>query len=194
MQISQSKNIGRENQPLNLKPLKFILWVIIVSVIMMFAGLTSGYIVRKAEGNWVQFDLPILFWITTLIIILSSATMHWAYLSAKKSDYKSQRIALWITLILGTLFLIGQYLAWVQLTDIGIYLTGNPSGSFLYIISGLHGLHILAGLGLIATSLIVAYKNIGQVKNLFRVEICAIFWHFVDILWIYLFVFLLLNQ
>ncbi len=194
MQAKQSNSYITDQRPQNLKPLKFILWVIIVSVIMMFAGLTSGYIVRKAEGNWVSFQMPILFWITTFIILLSSATMHWAYLSAKKSDYKTQKIALWITLVLGILFLVGQYLAWVQLTQIGIYLTGNPSGSFLYIISGLHGLHILAGVLLIASSLIVAYKNIGQVKNLFKIEICAIFWHFVDILWIYLFVFLLLNQ
>lgn len=178
----------------NYKPVKFILWLIIVSVVMMFAGLTSGYIVRQAEGNWTEFQLPEIFWFSTLAILSSSFTMHWAYRSAKNAALETQKRALWATLILGTSFLLCQWMAWVNLVDQQIYLAGNPSGSFLYVISGLHALHIIAGLLLVLSSLIGAYRGIEAEKNVFRMEIAAIFWHFIDILWIYLFVFLLLNH
>ncbi len=186
MNIEQSK--------LNTRPLKFVMWVFIVSIIMMFAGLTSGYIVRKAEGNWLQFTLPNIFLYTTIIIMASSVSLHWAYLSARKLNFAAQKLGLWITLVLGILFLLGQWLAWEKLIEMEIFLVGNPSGSFLYVISGLHGLHILAGLCFIINCLVGAYKNTPQVKNIFQMELTSIFWHFVDILWIYLYVFLLLNH
>lgn len=183
-----------EKNQLNSGPVKFVMWVFIVSIVMMFAGLTSGYIVRKAEGNWVQFNLPSMFWYTTAAILLSSLALYWASRAAKRQNSGTQKAGLWIALILGIFFVIGQYIAWKQLVAQGIYLTGNPSGSFLYIISGLHALHIIAGLFFLLAGLIGAYKGISQPKNMLRMELASIFWHFVDILWIYLFVFLLLNQ
>lgn len=178
----------------NSRAIKFVVWLIIVSVIMMFAGLTSGYIVRRAAGNWTEFQLPSMFWISTLTILSSSLTIHWAYLCSKKEDRKTQQLTLWVSLVLGVSFLACQWFAWVALVQQGIYLTGNPSGSFLYIISGLHGLHIVAGLFLIIAALIGSYGKLVTERNIFRMEIVSIFWHFVDILWIYLFVFLLLNH
>ncbi len=185
---------GTSNATTNYKPVKFVLWLIIVSVVMMFAGLTSGYIVRQAEGNWTDFQLPEIFWVSTVLILSSSFTMHWAYLATKKSAQQQQKLALWITFGLGVGFLVCQWYAWLNLVNQQIYLAGNPSGSFLYIISGLHGVHIVAGLVLILSSLIGSYTKISVEKNVFRVEITATFWHFIDILWIYLFVFLLLNH
>ena len=178
----------------NFKAIKFVLWLIIVSVVMMFAGLTSGYIVRQAEGNWTEFHLPDIFWFSTIAIVTSSLTMHWALLSAKKADAVNQKRALWLSLVLGIVFLVCQWMAWVNLVSQKIYLAGNPSGSFLYIISGLHGLHIVAGLLLVVSSLIGVYRKIAPERNVFKMEIASIFWHFIDILWIYLFVFLLLNH
>lgn len=178
----------------NFKAVKFVLWLIIVSVVMMFAGLTSGYIVRQAEGNWTAFHLPDIFWFSTLVILSSSFTMHWAYLSAKKGNAGHQKIALWLSMVLGIVFLICQWEAWINLVSQGIYLAGNPSGSFLYVISGLHGLHIVAGILLIVSSLLGVYRNVAPERNVFKMEIASIFWHFIDILWIYLFVFLLLNH
>lgn len=183
-----------ERDKINVKAVKFVLWLFILSSVMLFAGLTSAYIVRKAEGNWVAFDLPSMFYFTTAIIFISSITLHLAYLAAKKFNPDKQKIFLWGTLFLGIAFLFGQYRAWNQLIGQGIFLTGNPSGSFLYIISGMHGLHIVAGLCMLIASLAGAYSGINQVRNIFRMELTSIFWHFIDILWIYLFVFLLLNQ
>jgi cytochrome c oxidase subunit III len=186
--------VEEAKKPLSMHPKKFALWLFIVTVIMIFAALTSAYIVRQSDGNWVLFELPNLFLITTGVILLSSATMHWAYVSVKKDNLESAKLAIGVTTILGLTFLVGQYLAWGQLVKNSIHLVGNPSGSFVYIISGLHGLHIVGGL----VFLIVVFVSIFQLKihskNLLRIEMCATYWHFLGVLWLYLFVFLLLNR
>ncbi len=184
-----------EQDKLNIKPVKFIVWLFVLSSIMMFAGLTSAYIVRHAEGNWKIFDLPNTFWYTSVVIVLSSASMHYALLSARRFKIREQKIGLWITFILGVAFLYGQYYGWKQLVEQGVYFSfGNPSESFLYVITGLHAAHIIAGLIMIMFALIGAYSKMNQVRNVFRMELSSIFWHFIDILWIYLFAFLLLNR
>jgi cytochrome c oxidase subunit III len=186
--------VEEAKKPLSMHPKKFALWLFIVTVIMIFAALTSAYIVRQSDGNWVLFELPNLFLITTGVILLSSATMHWAYVSVKKDNLESAKLAIGVTTILGLTFLVGQYLAWGQLVKNSIHLVGNPSGSFVYIISGLHGLHIVGGL----VFLIVVFVSIFQLKihskNLLRIEMCATYWHFLGVLWLYLFVFLLFNR
>lgn len=178
----------------NPRPVKFILWLFILSSIMLFAGITSAYIVRQAEGNWKIFDLPAMFYYTTVIILLSSATMHWSYLQAKKFNLKNQKIGLWITFILGVAFLLGQYEGWKELVNNKVYFSGNPAESFVYVISGFHGVHIIAGLIIMLTAMIGVHSNINQTKNVFRMELSSVFWHFIDILWIYLFVFLMINR
>ena len=186
--------MNTEETKLNIRPIKFVLWLFIVASIMLFAAFTSGYIVRRAEGNWVEFELPSMFMVSTLFIIASSGTMHWAYLSGKKLDFDKQKLALWLTIALGVAFLACQYFAWLQLIAEKVFFVGNPSGSFLYVISGLHGVHIIAGICVLLAPLIGVYRNIAQVKNMLRLELASIFWHFLDILWIYLYVFLLLNH
>lgn len=183
-----------DKDKINSRPIKFVLWLIIVSVVMLFGGLTSAYIVRQGEGNWLIFELPRIFWLSTALIVLSSVSMHWAYLSAKKFELGKQKIGLWITFILGSGFLVGQYIAWLNLIRNKIFLVGNPSSSFLYVISGLHALHIIAGLIFVLMALVGVYRGLNQTRNVLRMEMCSIFWHFLDILWIYLFVFLLLTR
>lgn len=178
----------------NPRPVKFILWLFILSSIMLFAGITSAYIVRQAEGNWKIFDLPSMFYYTTVIILLSSATMHWSYLQAKKFNLKNQKIGLWITFILGVAFLVGQYEGWKELVNNKVYFSGNPAESFVYVISGFHAVHIIAGLIIMLAAMIGVHRNINQTKNVFRMELSSVFWHFIDILWIYLFVFLMINR
>ncbi|MFN5704589.1 MAG: heme-copper oxidase subunit III [bacterium] len=178
----------------NPRPVKFILWLFILSSIMLFAGITSAYIVRQAEGNWKIFDLPSMFYYTTVLILLSSATMHWSYLQAKKFNLRNQKIGLWITFVLGVAFLIGQYQGWKELVNSKVFFSGNPAESFVYVISGFHAVHIIAGLIIMLTAMIGVHSNINQTKNVFRMELSSVFWHFIDILWIYLFVFLMINR
>lgn len=179
---------------LSMHPKKFALWLFIVTVVMLFAAFTSAYIVRQSEGDWLQFDLPQAFWITSGIIILSSITMHWAYLSAKKDNLEAVKLAMSVTTLLGGAFLIGQYIAWGELVDKNVYFVGNPAGSFVYVFSGLHGVHLLGGVVFLLIVLIQTFRYKVHAKSLDQIEMCATYWHFLDGLWLYLFLFLLLNN
>jgi len=186
--------VEEANKPLGMHPKKFALWIFIASVIMIFAALTSAYIVRQSDGNWMMFDLPNSFWITSAIILVSSGTMHWAYLAAKKDNLEATKVAISITTVLGVAFLVGQYLAWGDLVRRNVYFVGNPSGSFVYVLSGLHGAHIIGGLVFLLIVLVATFRYSVHSKNLAQIEMCATYWHFLDGLWLYLFVFLLLNR
>ena len=191
---TEMKIVEEAGTQLAMHPKKFALWLFIASVIMIFAALTSAYIVRQADGNWLVFDLPNSFWITSAIILISSATMHWAYLSAKKDDLEGTKLAISITTVLGIAFLIGQFIAWGDMVTRNVYFVGNPSGSFVYVLSGLHGLHIIGGVIFLVVVLLTAFRYRVHSRNLAQIEMCATYWHFLDALWLYLFVFLLLNR
>lgn len=173
---------------------KVLLWLAMVSMVMMFAGLTSGYIVRQAESNWNVFELPSELYISTVFIFLSSISMQYAWMAVKKNNLAGLRTGLIITLGLGLAFCFTQFTAWSKLVEAGIYFTGNPSGSFLYVLTGLHLAHLIGGiiyLMVITTRSIQGRYHSG---NNLPVELCTIFWHFLDGLWIYLFVFLILMR
>ena len=178
---------------LSMHPKKFAMWLFIVTVVMIFAAMTSAYIVRQSEGNWLEFDLPQTFWLTSGIILLSSITMHWAYVSAKRDNLKSLRIAMVITTVLGVAFLVGQYLAWGDLVAMDVYFVGNPGGSFVYVLSGLHAAHLIGGVVFLLITLVSVFRYRVHAKSMDQMEMCATYWHFLDGLWLYLFVFLLLN-
>jgi cytochrome c oxidase subunit III len=170
--------------------LKILLWLAMVSMVMLFAGLTSGYIVRQAEGNWVVFDLPFEFMLSTVFILLSSGSMYYATSAIQRNDTKGLVTGMIATLGLGLAFTFTQFLAWSQLIEEGIFFVGNPSGSFLYVLTGLHLAHLGAGI------LYLIYVTFRSIQGKFNsesylpVQLCAIFWHFLDFLWIYLFIFL----
>jgi cytochrome c oxidase subunit 3 len=186
----------QDKNKLDLTPKRFNLWLIIFSSFMMFAALTSGFIVYiGGKGHALSIKLPQAFVYSTAVIIVSSLTMFLASKAAKGLQPAKQRIFLWVTFILGTAFLGLQVYAWSVLTQMGVFFVNpNASQSFIYVFSFMHLLHILAGLVLIIISLLGTYRKTPQVLNLFRMEMASIFWHFVDIIWIYLYVFLLLNQ
>lgn len=192
--MSELKIVEEAKKPLSMNPKKFALWLFIVSVCMVFASLTSAYIVRQAEGNWQIFELPPLFWITSVLILVSSFTMHGAYLAAKRDNLEMVKLGMIVTTLLGIGFLVGQVLAWGELVANNVYFVGNPSGSFVYVLSGLHGLHIVGGVVFLAITLVAAFRFQVHSKNLSLIEMCTTFWHFLDALWLYLFVFLLLNR
>jgi cytochrome c oxidase subunit 3 len=133
---------------------------------------------------------------STAVIILSSGTLYLAHKAAKGLQFGAQQLYLWLTFALGAAFFAIQVYGWYVLTyKMNVYLTDpNASRSFVYIFTGMHLIHIIAGLLLILNTLTGSYRTIPQVKNLFKMEMTSIFWHFVGIIWIYLYVFLLLNQ
>lgn len=188
------KIVEEPKQPMTMNPKKFGMWLFMVTVFMVFAALSSAYIVRRAEGNWTFFELPTLFWVNTIVILISSATLHWAYLNAKRDNLESVKIAMIITTILGVGFMVGQYFAWTELVTNSIHLVGNPSGSFVYIISGLHGLHVLGGVIYLLILLDATRKGLVHSKSLNGIEMCATYWHFLGGLWLYLLLFLLLYR
>lgn len=184
----------REVGRLLVDPKKMVLWLLIVASIMLFAAFTSAYIVRRGEGNWQLFDLPPMFMYTTLIIVLSSITMQWAFVSAKKDQLEKQKIALSLTLGLGLAFMIGQWLGWKQLVANNIHLVGNPSESFTYVISGLHLFHMIGGIAFVLIVLINTLNLKIHSKKMLTISLCKTYWHFLGAMWVYLYVFLLLNR
>lgn len=189
--------VEEPQETLSMHPQKFALWLFIVSIIMLFAAFTSAYIVRRAEGNWLEFDLPNLFWANTIILLLSSATMHWSLILAKKDNIDLLKVAVVITSVLGFAFLVGQLYAWKDLVAASVWFAGdqsNPAGSFLYVITGLHAVHLISGIIFLVIVLVSTFRLKIHSKRLVRIEMCATYWHFLDILWLYLFGFLLLNH
>lgn len=193
--MKQVQSSGDEK--INLKARKFLMWLFIVSSFIYFAGLTSGFIVYTSgsPNRGIKTLLPYAFRYSTIVIIVSSITMHLAYLAGKGLQFQKQKLYLVLTMVLGVAFFTIQLAAWRQLIAQGIFFVSpNASQSFIYIFTGSHLVHIFAGLMILLTALIGRMGNISQVKNMFRLEVASIFWHFIDILWIYLYVFLLLNQ
>ena len=183
-----------EKEATRKKVAKPLLWIGIVSMIMIFAGLTSAYVVRHAKGEWLVFELPQLFYLSTAVILISSITMNWAIISAKKGNLKNIKTALTLTLLLGIGFVCSQFGGWGQLTRTGIFFTGttsNASGQFLYVLTLLHLLHLAGGIVSLSITLSQSLKEKYNAQNLLGLELCATYWHFLDILWIYLFLFLL---
>lgn len=192
------KIVEEAKKPLAMHPKKFALWLFQVSVIMVFGGLTSALIVRRGDGNWMYFELPTLFWISTVLILLSSATMHWAYVSTRRDNIESAKVAMVLTLLLGVGFLVSQVMAYDYLVAQGIHFVNSTaahiSGSFVYVLSGLHGLHIVSAVIVVAVTTVSVFRYRIHSKNMTSMEMCMTYWHFLDVLWLYLFVFLLLNR
>ncbi|RCH55060.1 heme-copper oxidase subunit III [Mucilaginibacter hurinus] len=186
----------QEQDRLNLAPKKFVMWLIIFASFMIFAALTSGFIVYSGgSGRGLNTTMPPIFIYSTIIIAVSSLTMILAARAARQLNFALQRLFLWVTIALGIGFFAAQIFAWGELIKMGVYFVNtNASQSFIYVFTGMHLLHILAGILLLINALIKSYVNVAQVKNLYYMELSGIFWHFVDIVWIYLYVFLLLNQ
>lgn len=177
-------------------PKKFALLVSCASLVMLFAALTSAYVVRKAAGNWLEFPLPSVFWFSTIILIISSFTLHFSYKSFLSGNAVVYRGLLLLSFLLGFFFIYLQYQGWNALVNIGVELGTNPSGSFLYVLSALHAAHILGGLAALFIAILHAFILPYEVteKRKLRFEMTQIYWHFVDLLWIYLIVFLWLQQ
>ena len=190
-------------------PQKFMMWVAIASMSMAFAGLTSGYMVREAQGNWRYYHLPSYFTWSTVVIAISSITMVLGVRAFKKREMGKYRALIGTTLGLGLLFGALQYGGFYQLYHqlqavringtvlneaTTVRLNGNPSESFLFIIAGLHLAHLAGGIIALFVVFFRTFRTHVKTYNATGLEIVGTYWHFVDALWIYLFVFFIVNQ
>jgi cytochrome c oxidase subunit 3 len=181
-----------EQQRKRLHPHKFMLWVGMASIVMMFAGFTSAYIVKRNQSNWLEFGLPTFFWYSTGVILLSSVTIHLATKAFKARNMPRYRTLITVTAALGVLFTVLQWLGFASLENNGVKLIGNnsnPAGSFLGVITGVHMLHVLGGVVVLIIMFAKAFSARQKNYSSIPIEIASTYWHFVDGIWIYLFIF-----
>lgn len=181
-------------------PARFSLWLFIVSIILFFGGLTSAYIVSKGiesqKDMWHYFSLPSVLWYNTGVIVISSIMLQVGLWGARRGDFNRTKIGYGLTFLLGALFLVGQVIAWGALDSEGVIwgTGGSNSGNYLYILTAVHGLHIVAGLIFVGVVLLQLSRGKYSPGKIVGIENCATFWHFLGLLWLYLFIFLLMNQ
>jgi cytochrome c oxidase subunit III len=194
--IAEEEEIFQEQprMPLSMNPLKFALWLFIATIVMMFAAWTSAFLVRRAEGEWLNFQMPFIFSVSTFIILLSSGTMQWAYFSARKDNLNTAKIAMTITMLLALAFFVTQYLGWQALEAQSVFFSGNPSGSFFYLLTVAHAVHLISGIVFIVAVLIMTFQYKIHAKSMLWMDMCTSYWHFLDFLWVYLFAFLLIYH
>jgi cytochrome c oxidase subunit 3 len=170
-------------------PHKFTLWVAIASIIMMFAGLTSAYIVKSGQAGWQGIKTPTVFWYSTAVMIASSITIQAALRAFKQRAMNQFRILFLVTMVLGFVFVWLQWTGFNYMWDNGVRFEGAGAGQFLYIIFGLHALHVLGGL--VALTVIAAKQYLSKTRsyNATPIEVMSTYWHFVDVLWLYLLIF-----
>ena len=173
------------------------MWVALAGIVMLFTALTSAYIVRTASANdWRPIAIPNVLWLSTLVIIVSSVTFEGARRALKSQDDDGYGHWLIATTILGLAFLVSQLWAWRQLVGQGIYLSSNPHSSFFYLLTGAHALHLLGGLLALTFLWVRSRRKITEAalvaKRQAAADAVTIYWHFMDGLWIYLFLLLFL--
>jgi cytochrome c oxidase subunit 3 len=172
-------------------PHKFALWVAIASMLMMFAGFTSAYIVKRNQANWFSFELPSVFWYSTAVMLASSVTIWMAGKKFRERAMPDYRRLVTVTLVLGLFFVVLQVVGFYRLYAQGLTLQKNVSVSFLYIIVGAHALHVVGGVVALAVMFSKAFSAKVRTYNVVPVEVISTYWHFIDLLWIYLLIFLL---
>ena len=173
------------------------IWVVLFAITMMFAAFTSALVVRKGSSlDWRHFALPSILYFNTFLLLMSSVTLEVArrrvasFMGGLRKANENPERWLYITLFLGLLFVAGQYIAWRQLSAQGVFLATNPSSSFFYVLTAAHALHVLGGLG----GIIFVIRKLNQ-HALRRNTLVATtrYWHFMDVLWIYLLLLLWMN-
>jgi cytochrome c oxidase subunit 3 len=189
--ITEEK-LQEELQVARRKASKPMLWVSMISMVMFFAGLTSAYVISMRRDDWVSFELPQAFYVSTFLIVMSSLTLQLSQYFIKTNKRQLSLVLVVLTFLLGVGFIWQQYVGFNQLKSIGLFFTGpesTVSTSFIIGITFLHVLHLLAGVIVLLVVIYNHFKYKYKSNDLLGFELGAIFWHFVDILWIYLFFF-----
>ena len=166
------------------------IWVVLASITMSFAAFTSALIVRQGSAtDWRHLTLPRILYLNTLVLFASSVALEVArrriggFMSGRRDQVASPARWLYITLFLGLLFVVGQYVAWLQLRSQGLYLATNPNSSFFYVLTAVHALHVSGGLGGLARVILRLNKSVLRKSTL---NATSYYWHFMDGLWVYL--------
>lgn len=189
---SSSAYTPEERKAIHHKSKKNLLKLGLFSITMMFAGFTSYYVVSMAKG-WISIELPYAFWLSSAAILLSSFTLVMAQNQVKNGKNKAGSLWIFLTLALGLVFGWAQFMGWGSLVDNGIFLAGktfSPNAGMIYILSGVHLLHVVGGFITLAVTGFRASANKYSPENYLGMELCSIYWHFLGALWIYIFLFL----
>ena len=176
------------------KTFKQMLYFALVSLTMSFAGLTSAYIISKKREDWVSFDLPKVFYISSLLIILSSICFYFAKKAMQQENRSKTAYLLVTSMLLGVAFIYFQYQGYVELTRSGLYFTGpksNVASSLFDIVAFTHAVHVIAGLLVILVLLYNNFQKKYTAVNMLGIKLGEIFWHFLGGLWVFLFLFFL---
>ncbi len=182
-------------QSLKEKTFKQMLFFALIALTMSFAGLTSAYVISRKRDDWVSFDMPKVFYISTLLIILSSITFYLAKKAMEKENRSKTNLFLILTLLLGASFIYFQFQGYLALTQMGLFFTGpksNVAASLFDVIAVAHAVHIMVGLVIILVLLVKNYQQKYSAVNHLGITLGEIFWHFLGALWVALFVFFLL--
>jgi cytochrome c oxidase subunit 3 len=192
---AELKIVEEARQPLAMHPKKFALWLFIATVVMLFGAWTSAYIVKRADTGWAEIVMPWHFYVNSAIIVLSSITLLVAIRAARRDNLDLLKIMISVTVVLGLAFLAGQLLAFQELVALNEYFTGgNVSHSFIYVLTGAHGVHVVSGVIFLIVVFTSTLRYKVHSKRMDQLEMSATYWHFLGILWLYLFVFLLINN
>lgn len=188
-------NSGKRRRPLQPSPRRYYTGVTlaILSILMFFMALASAFIVRRGSNDWIPVHIPAILWVNTLILLASSLTLELSRRRLASSDLRGFRALWFLTTGLGILFVAGQVFAWRQLLLQGIFVASNPASSFFYIFTGLHGVHLLGGLGALLYVLLRNFDR-AKVSRPVAAEIVGHYWHFMDALWVFLLALLYLGK
>ena len=186
-------------------PHRFMMWLSMASIVMLFAGFTSAYIVKHADTNvWKSIELPSLFWVSTTLILASSFSVFFAVRAFHRNNVKAYRNMLALTFVLGAGFLLSQWMAWQEMLVLSERKIGDEvAADFLFVISGAHFLHAAGGVIAMGVLFILALRHYRTPEDALMlnlhpekvpgIELAATYWHFVDALWLYLFIFFIAN-
>jgi cytochrome c oxidase subunit III len=176
----------REESTSSVPPAKIGLGVFLAVVGSLFALFISAYSMRMELIDWRSLPVPRLLWFNTGVLVLSSVALQWAYVAARRNDTDGVIVGLCAGGASAITFLVGQLLAWRQLSAAGYFLSSNPANSFFYLITAVHGLHLMGGLVALGRTTAKLWRGAGMTQVRLSVELCAIYWHFLLLVWLVL--------
>ncbi|MET3909133.1 cytochrome c oxidase subunit 3 [Bradyrhizobium sp. S3.3.6] len=176
----------REQSTSSLPPAKIGLGVFLAVVGSLFALFISAYSMRMNLVDWRTLPVPVLLWFNTGVLVLSSVALQWAYMAARRDDIDVTSVGLCAGGAFAITFLVGQLLAWRQLSAAGYFLASNPANSFFYLITAVHGLHLMGGLVALGRTTAKVLRGAEASQIRLSVELCTIYWHFLLVVWLVL--------